>query len=85
MLAIVVAGLCTMSGFGRKNTVRFLGMLVATLTLAFLSGCGSRPPRVTNQSSSVTPKGVYQINVIATDAKGNTIASGPATLTVTGP
>jgi hypothetical protein len=85
MLAIVVAGLCTMSGFGRKNTGRFLGMLMATLTLAFLSGCGSSPPRVTNQSSSVTPKGVYQINVIATDAKGNTIATGPATLSITGP
>ena len=85
MLAIVVAGLCTMSGFGRKNTGRLLGMLAATLTLAFLSGCGSSPPRVTTQSGSVTPKGVYQINVIATDAKGTTIASGPATLTVTGP
>ena len=85
MLAIVVAGVCTMSGFGRKNTGRFLGMLMATLTLAFLSGCGSNPPRVTNPSTSVTPKGIYQINVIATDAKGNTIAAAPVTLNVTGP
>ncbi len=85
MLAIVVAGLCTMSGFGRKNTGRFLGMLAATLTLALLSACGSNPPRVTNPSTSVTPKGAYQINVIATDAKGITIATAPATLTVTGP